>query len=362
MIRDARSRKVGFSAWRSPKLSFCRCSRSAASARRSSSAPSPPRPTRCASPSRRWPSRSASSSRRSAPTCSSAPGRGVRRRPRPGARSPSTRRAACARSRTPPTASASSPRCAPARSRSASSAARRRGASSELVAAFLRRHPNVSVRLIGRNSSAIADRVRRGELEAGLVLLPIDDDKLDVRPIVRDEVLYVSADPERTRRAGHDRARSPPTPLIFYDAESADDDPIRRQLAERAQALGVRLRPRVEVELNDIALRLVADGHRRHLPAERLHARAVLPRRSAHGVVPARALRHVRDRHPLRRAPLARRPRAARGARDAHARGRRRVRPVTLAFPSPKLRLWPSLTGPVARAYFALGRGERPAA
>jgi len=129
----------------------------------------------------------------------------------------------------------------------------------ERVAAFLRRHPGVSLRLVGRNSSAIADHVRRGELEAGVVLLPIDDDKLDVRPIVRDEVLYVSANPDRTRRpATIDRLAG--TPLIFYDAESAEEDPIRRQLAERAQALGLRLQPKVEVELKDIALRLVAAG------------------------------------------------------------------------------------------------------
>ncbi len=141
-----------------------------------------------------------------------------------------------------------------------------------VVAAFLREYPNVTVRLIGRNSSVIVDRVRGGELEAGLVLLPIDDDKLDVRPIVRDEVLYVSADPERTRRpATIERLAS--TPLIFYDAESADDDPIRRQLAERAQALGVRLRPRVEVELIDIALRLVAGGlGDTYLPSAYTHA------------------------------------------------------------------------------------------
>lgn len=129
----------------------------------------------------------------------------------------------------------------------------------ELVAAFLRRHPNVSVRLIGSNSSAIADRVRRGELEAGVVLLPIDDDKLDVRPIVRDEVLYVTAYPDRTRQPARIE-RLAATPLVFYDAESADNDPIRRQLAERAQALGVRLQPKVEFELKDIALRLVAAG------------------------------------------------------------------------------------------------------
>jgi DNA-binding transcriptional LysR family regulator len=129
----------------------------------------------------------------------------------------------------------------------------------ELAAAFLHRHPGVSLRLVGRNSSAIVERVRRGELEAGVVLLPIDDDKLDVRPIVRDEILYVSAVPERTRRPATVEQLAA-TPLVFYDAESADADPIRRQLADRAQALGLRLRPKIEVELKDIALRLVAAG------------------------------------------------------------------------------------------------------
>jgi DNA-binding transcriptional LysR family regulator len=129
----------------------------------------------------------------------------------------------------------------------------------KLVAAFLRRHPNLALRLVGLNSSAIAERVRRGELEAGVVLLPIDDDRLEVRPIVRDEVLYVSAHPERTREPATIE-RLADTPLVFYDAESADNDPIRRQLAERAQALGIQLQPKVEVELKDIALRLVAAG------------------------------------------------------------------------------------------------------
>ena len=129
----------------------------------------------------------------------------------------------------------------------------------ELVTAFLRRHPGVSVRLVGRNSSEVVERVRRGELEAGGVLLPIDDERLDVRPIVRDEVLYVSAAPDRTRRPATIE-RLAATPLVFYDAASADEDPIRRQLAERAQALGIRLQPKVEVELKDVALRLVAAG------------------------------------------------------------------------------------------------------
>src|SRR5918992_4204325 len=105
----------------------------------------------------------------------------------------------------------------------------------ELVAAFLRCRPDVSVRLVGRNSSAIVERVQRGELEAGIVLLPIDDDKLDVRPIVRDEVLYVSASPERTRRPPTIE-RLAATPLVFYDAESGDQDPIRRDPIAGADA------------------------------------------------------------------------------------------------------------------------------
>jgi DNA-binding transcriptional LysR family regulator len=142
----------------------------------------------------------------------------------------------------------------------------------ELAAVFLRRHPEVSLRLIGRNSSAVADHVRRGELEAAVVLLPIDDDRLDIRPIVRDEVLYVSADPERTREPATIE-RLAATPLVFYDAESADRDPIRRQLAERAQARGLRLQAKVEVELKDIALRLVAAGiGDTYLPSAYTHA------------------------------------------------------------------------------------------
>jgi DNA-binding transcriptional LysR family regulator len=136
----------------------------------------------------------------------------------------------------------------------------------------MRRYPDVSVRLVGRNSSAVVERIRRGELEAGVVLLPIDADKVDVRPLVRDEVLCVSADRERTRQPATIE-RLAAAPLVFYDAESADDDPIRRQLAERAQALGIRLQPKVEVERKDMALRLVAAGiGDTYLPSAYTHA------------------------------------------------------------------------------------------
>ena len=129
----------------------------------------------------------------------------------------------------------------------------------ELAATFARAYPGVTLRLVGQNSSDAAELVRRGELEAALVALPIDADRLDVRPLLRDEVVYVSADPANVRRAVAiedlvDRS------IVFFDVGVGDSDPIRRQLLERAQEAGVRLTARIEVETLALALRLVAAG------------------------------------------------------------------------------------------------------
>lgn len=127
------------------------------------------------------------------------------------------------------------------------------------ASAFAREHPGVSLRLVGRNSALAADRVRTGELEAALVVLPIDDEGLDVDPFVRDDVVYVSADPAQAARPATIE-RMTHRPLILYDADAGSRDPLRRQLAERAQELGLHLRARVEAETMVLALRLVADG------------------------------------------------------------------------------------------------------
>src|SRR3954452_1283796 len=67
-----------------------------------------------------------------------------------------------------------------------------------LVEEFVRRHPDVAVRVVGENSVQLADAVRQGRLEAGLVALPIDDDGLAVGAAVAQfEVVYASSHPER---------------------------------------------------------------------------------------------------------------------------------------------------------------------
>ena len=126
-----------------------------------------------------------------------------------------------------------------------------------LVQDFRRRHPDVRVRVVGQNSVEVADAVRDGNLEAGLVALPVDDRGLEVRPSIREEDHYVSANPKRTEtpKTIEEIAAAP---LILYDARWGQVDPMRRQLAERAQRAGVRIEPDIEVEYLTAALDLAS--------------------------------------------------------------------------------------------------------
>ncbi|MCL2804125.1 MAG: LysR family transcriptional regulator [Micrococcales bacterium] len=129
----------------------------------------------------------------------------------------------------------------------------------DFIARFRAEHPGVRLRLVGQNSAEVATGVRDGLLEAGIVVLPIDDEGLEVIPLLRDEVLWVSQDPDRVAKpVTIEHVAS--CQLIVYDAHYGWNDPTRRQLAERAQAKGLCLEPVVEVEMVDAALELVRRG------------------------------------------------------------------------------------------------------
>jgi DNA-binding transcriptional LysR family regulator len=129
----------------------------------------------------------------------------------------------------------------------------------DLVAEFRRRHPTVRVRVVGQNSSEVVEAVRAGELEAGMIALPIDDRGLDVQPIMRDEIVYVSTDPARVRHPVTIEALAE-APLILPDASFGSEDPTRRQLAELAQRVGVSIQPEIDVEDVEAAIELAARG------------------------------------------------------------------------------------------------------
>src|SRR3954470_2297793 len=128
-----------------------------------------------------------------------------------------------------------------------------------LIAEFRSRHPQVRIRAIGQNSAEVADAARDGTLEAGLVILPVEDRGLEVRLARREELVYVSADPERVKEPVTIEKLAE-APLILYDARWAAEDPTRVQLRERAQRAGVRVEPVIEVEYMTAALDLAARG------------------------------------------------------------------------------------------------------
>jgi LysR family transcriptional regulator, cyn operon transcriptional activator len=129
-----------------------------------------------------------------------------------------------------------------------------------LVEAFARRHPRVAIRVVGENSVQIADAVRAGRLEAGLVALPINDDGLEVSAAVAEfEVVYATAHRERLAAAiSIDRLAE--RQLVLPEARWGDEDPTRRQLVERAQRAGATIRPHIEVQDAGDSLRLAVLG------------------------------------------------------------------------------------------------------
>ncbi|MDI3213839.1 LysR family transcriptional regulator [Arthrobacter sp. AL12] len=129
----------------------------------------------------------------------------------------------------------------------------------DLVQRFHRRYPQVKVRLVGLNSVTVAESVASGEIEAGLIVLPVAEAGLQVRPLFRDEVFFVSAtrDPSRGPMTIEELAGSK---LVLYDAFAGWHDPTRRQILERARLKGLKIEAAIEVEHVDTALGLVATG------------------------------------------------------------------------------------------------------
>ena len=185
--------------------------------------------------------------------------------------------------------------------------------------------PRCACGVIGQNSFEVVEAVRRGEIEAGMVALPIDDRGLDVQPIMRDEIVYASVEPRAPAPRDDDRG-----------ARRGAADPLRRELGHRRPdapaargarpaAPGVTIEPQIDVEDVEAAIELAARGL-----GDTIVARAMLlalgrrvPRRLGWVPFDRADLRPVRVHLAPRRPPVARQPRVpAAGARSASPRSR----------------------------------------
>jgi DNA-binding transcriptional LysR family regulator len=131
--------------------------------------------------------------------------------------------------------------------------------SAGLVVDVLERYPGVRVEIVGVNSSEVLEDLRRGRIEAALIAAPPTNEGLEVIPVARDEMVYVSLDPERTaspvtaRKLGDAR-------LVLTDTSYRATDSMRLALRRMLHEAGLNPQTRIEVEDVETAIELVGRG------------------------------------------------------------------------------------------------------
>jgi DNA-binding transcriptional LysR family regulator len=145
-----------------------------------------------------------------------------------------------------------------------------------LVADVLARHPGVRVELVGQNSSDVLEDLRRGRLEAAMIAVPqIESEGMQVTPVARDELVYVSAHPERLESpvTAHRLARAS---LVMPETTWRSVDSTRIVLRRMLHETGHNPQTRIEVEDVETAVELAGMGL----------ADTVIPRGAAEQLLP----------------------------------------------------------------------------
>jgi DNA-binding transcriptional LysR family regulator len=150
-----------------------------------------------------------------------------------------------------------------------------------LVADVLRQYPGVRVELIGQNSNEVQDELRRGRLEAAMIAVPtVSSEAMSVTPVARDELVYISADPERLTSPVTAR-RLAEASLVMPETTWRADDSTRMILRQMLHETGLDPHTRIEVEDVETAVELVGLGL----------ADSVVPRGAAEQLLPRLAPR-----------------------------------------------------------------------
>ncbi|TWH04744.1 DNA-binding transcriptional LysR family regulator [Nocardioides sp. J9] len=129
-----------------------------------------------------------------------------------------------------------------------------------LVADVLERYPGVRVELVGRHSRDVQEDLRRGRLEAAMIAVAgLASEGMAVTPIARDELVYISADPERLK-APVTAKRLADATLVMPESTYRDVDSARIVLRRMLHEAGLNPKTRIEVEDVETAVELVGRG------------------------------------------------------------------------------------------------------
>ncbi len=127
-----------------------------------------------------------------------------------------------------------------------------------LIRAYHQDFPGIRLRVREQGSAAVADAVRSGELDLGVVTLPVADDRgLEITPWRTDELLLIV--PPDHPLAGAPHFRWPQLngePLVLFEADTA----VRRLIDGALQEHRVRTDPVMELRSIESIKQLVAQG------------------------------------------------------------------------------------------------------
>ena len=145
-----------------------------------------------------------------------------------------------------------------------------------LVADVLARHPGVRVELVGQNSSEVTEELRRGRLEAAMIAIhSVESEGMQVTPVARDEVVFISNDPAQLESPVTAKRLSEAR-LVMSETTWRSTDSIRIILRQLLHETGRNPATRIEVEDPEIAVELVGLGL----------ADSVMPRGAAEQLLP----------------------------------------------------------------------------
>lgn len=149
-------------------------------------------------------------------------------------------------------------------------------AGAQIVADVLERYPGVRVELIGQHSNEVQEQLRRGHLEAAMIAVTsVESEGMTVIPVARDELVYISADPERLT-SPVTAARLAKAQLIMPETTWRSSDSVRIVLRRFLHEAGYNPQTRIEVEEVETAVDLVGRGF----------GDSVIPRGGAEQLIP----------------------------------------------------------------------------